>query len=244
MKVWVVAGLVAASAVAGGATARAADGTLVRRLVDQTTGSDVRVYRGAGQDISVEVSSRDVTVRKVLTEGTVRTTIETRGERWALVVGPSGLALETPAGVVRAATASSAAFARARESMARSSAVRRAIALLGKVNLGPRSPEGHLFLTTRSVLLALGRDTSGRVELARWIEEARQPRFVRVGQDRTPTECWDAYVKEAIAAVDEYRDCLKGVGFFDIFGNDACELIYDLRAIAAFSWWIRCVTFA
>jgi hypothetical protein len=57
----------------------------------------------------------------------------------------------------------------------------------------------------------------------------------------TPTDCWEAYTKEAIAAFIEYEDCMKNLSWWEVLDAAACAAIYDMRAIGAFSWWLKCV---
>jgi hypothetical protein len=56
-----------------------------------------------------------------------------------------------------------------------------------------------------------------------------------------PGECWDEYVKEAVACYKEFEDCMRGLSWYDVIGKTACATIYDLRAIGAFYWWVSCV---
>jgi len=58
-----------------------------------------------------------------------------------------------------------------------------------------------------------------------------------------PGECWDVYVEEAIEAYMDYEDCMAGEQWWDLAGQSGCALIYEMRAIGAFSWWVTCVGF-
>ena len=51
------------------------------------------------------------------------------------------------------------------------------------------------------------------------------------------------YAAEAIAAYMEYEDCMKNAALYDGVTQLGCVLIYDMRALGAFSWWIGCVSF-
>ena len=58
----------------------------------------------------------------------------------------------------------------------------------------------------------------------------------------TPTDCWNAYPKEAIAAYIEYEECMKDLTLVGHPRRDAAApSVYDMRAIGAFSWWMKCV---
>jgi hypothetical protein len=58
-----------------------------------------------------------------------------------------------------------------------------------------------------------------------------------------PGECWDVYVEEAIEAYLEYEECMASEQWWDLAGQAGCALVYDMRAIGAFSWWVTCVGF-
>jgi hypothetical protein len=59
--------------------------------------------------------------------------------------------------------------------------------------------------------------------------------------DDGPEECWDAYAKEAIAAYIEYEECMYATKWWDLASQAACATIYEMRAIGAFAWWVKCV---
>ena len=61
------------------------------------------------------------------------------------------------------------------------------------------------------------------------------------GSTSSPTDCWNAYSKEAIAAYIEYEECMKPLSWWEFLDEAACATVYDMRAIGAFSWWMKCV---
>jgi hypothetical protein len=74
----------------------------------------------------------------------------------------------------------------------------------------------------------------------------RTPRLIGVGVgvgvgSQTPTECWETYAKEAILAYKEYEDCTDDLAWYEVLDLAACAAIYDMRALGAFAWWLRCV---
>ena len=60
-------------------------------------------------------------------------------------------------------------------------------------------------------------------------------------QTEGPGYCWDEYVKEAIAAWDEWDDCHDNRSWYDIIASMTCDLVYEARAIGAAAWWAKCV---
>lgn len=60
-------------------------------------------------------------------------------------------------------------------------------------------------------------------------------------QTEGPGYCWDEYVKEAIAAYDEWDDCHDNRSWYDIMASVTCDFVYEARAIGAAAWWAKCV---
>ena len=60
-------------------------------------------------------------------------------------------------------------------------------------------------------------------------------------QTEGPGYCWDEYVKEAIAAWDEWDDCHENRRWYDIIASMTCDFVYEARAIGAAAWWAKCV---
>jgi hypothetical protein len=109
------------------------------------------------------------------------------------------------------------------------------------------SPLRQTLLSTRAFLLASAGDDSGASEIARSIRQLEMARrgagYIRTaGQDLTgPSVCWTLYAVEAIAAYIEYEGCMDSEEWWDILGQISCAVIYDIRAIGAFAWWLSCV---
>jgi hypothetical protein len=44
-----------------------------------------------------------------------------------------------------------------------------------------------------------------------------------------------------VAAYVEYEECMKDLSWWEFLDEAACATVYDMRAIGAFSWWMKCV---
>lgn len=245
MRSLVVAGLcllgssVATTALAAGSSER----QLVQRVKDPATGLEVRVFIGGSADVSIEVGDRTVQIEKSLVHGAAVTTISTSAEHLRLTTDDTRrMTLDGSLGRIEATAGHPDRFDAIRRVLATSDAVRRAIALLGRLDLGPRSPVGHTLVTTRAMLLAESGSSQGAVDLSRWVRNARQAlSLVPVSLQTGPGDCWKEYTIEAIATYDELQDCLRGLKWYEVGGELECGTLYDLRAIGAFSWYLHCV---
>lgn len=231
---------------AWGATAATAaptdEGRLVQTVKDRGTGLEVRVFVGGAADVTIEVGDRTVQIQKQLVHGTAVTTLSMPGERLRLAVDGRGMIVEGTLGRIEASGARPASFDAARALLARSIAVSRAIKLLGRLDLGPRSPVGHTLVATRAMLLSETGNPNAEAELARWAVGAQQAMaLTRVSQQTGPDYCWNEYTKEAIAAWMELESCLNGVSWYEFLKEASCGTLYDLRAVGAFSWYLHCV---
>lgn len=245
MSVRVCASVVLSAVVFCGASpALASDAlSLVQRFRDPGTGTEVRVFRGTAGDLGIELGDRSVLIRKELIGARVITAITTPTDRFRIEMAAAGITITTPAGRITVAPGQAAAAATVKDLAIRSDAVADALAFLSRVNLGPRSPLGHIVLVTRAMLGSMRDSRGAGVALARWVEATRQTQHLsQVGQTMGPGDCWDQYAKEAIAAATELEDCERNVQWWDYFGYHRCNLIYEMRAIGAFSWWLKCVS--
>ena len=245
MSVRVCASVVLSAVVFCGASpALASDAlSLVQRFRDPGTGTEVRVFRGTKGELGIELGDRSVRIRKELIGERVITAITTPTDRFRVEMEAAGITITTPAGRIAVTPGQAAAAAKVRELAIQSDAVADALAFLSRVNLGPRSPLEHIVLVTRAMLGAMRDSRGAGVPLARWVEATRQTQhFSRVQQTMGPSDCWNEYAKEAIAAATELEECEKNVKWWDYFGYDRCYLIYDMRAIGAFAWWLKCVS--
>jgi len=216
--------------------------TLVQQIKDPSSGLEVRVFVGGKADVSIEVGDRSVQIQKQLVRGAAVTHLTTSTERLTLTVTGRQATLDGTLGRVVASSAQPGSREALRSRLKRSSAVNRAIALLGRLDLGPRSPLGHALLATRVMLLTETGDERGAGEMSRWVQNAQQALAVTpvAYQQMLPGDCWNEYAKEAIATWKELEDCIRDVKWYEILEELACGTIYDLRAIGAFSWYLKC----
>jgi len=213
---------------------------IVQRVKDPGTGLEVRVQQDRPGTVSVEIGDRAVTVRRELRADRLETTVTAAGEKISLTIDKNGLLVTAPHGRVRVTPAHPEAGAAVVRLLSGSPAIRRGVELLGRVNLGVASPTGQTLLLTRAFLLSVAGERDQALAVVRTARAMLQtPRIVdaRFG----PGECWDEYVKEAVACYKEFEDCMRGLSWYDVIGKTACATIYDLRAIGAFSWWVSCV---
>jgi len=236
----IAAGCLAAPAASGAPGPLPATPRVVHQLTD-AVGTTTRVYYSTATDITVEIRNPRVTIQKHFTLGRSETTIQSGADRVRLTLDPGGLVVSTSRGATRLG-AGEAAARRARALLQQSPAFRQALTTLAAMQVSPKTPVAPLVLTTRAFLQSLSGDVSGYVAVGAWTRQALSTsRIVKV-LDSTPGECWNEYVKEAVAAYDEMTDCVKNTAWWDLAGSSACHLIYDLRAIGAFSWWVSCVS--
>ena len=242
LKVHRVFVLVAAAVVlfARGADAQVDLGKPLYQVADETAGTEVRIYQPRPGQIAWVASDALVTVRKVASRDRTVTTMETRTDRAAVTIATSGVTVERSGRTVTARPGDLKQAGDARKLVERSEALRHGIALLGRVSVGPRSPIEHQLRTTRAILLSMIGNQTGMVAIRAMAAPAGAPRLIPASV-QTAGECWEAYAKEAIAAFKEYEDCLAGLSWYEIFDWMSCAVIYDIRAIGAFAWYLKCV---
>jgi hypothetical protein len=240
MKSWTFHIAVAVCVVAGGAVRAEAQATSrVHRATDPVTGAEVRVSQTPAGSLFMEIAAPGVTVTKHAVNGTVSTVVRVAKDELRIDASRSGVTVSSGGRRVEATSARPERFKDARAMIAQSTAAAQAVRLLGRISLGQHSPLTLAILSTRNMLLGPSEVTAGRQELGGLIEQGfRQLRTVRVAIQESPTDCWDKYVREALFAWKEYEDCLESSGFW---GDFACDILYDMRAIGAFTWWMKCV---
>ncbi len=229
---------------------------LVHQEIDSNTHAIVRVFKTMDGG-RIEVETPRLKLTKSIAGERVITRVTEPGDDLVIRLDQRSLTVDSRAGRVSTSRTDRIRGERARAMVAASSAGRAAAELIGRMGLGTATPVQPMLITTRMFLMAAaGTATSGQ-ELARWAREARSvakpaafslrvglggPQETDGGQSRTPTECWNDYAKEAIAAFMEYEDCMKShQEWWDVLGKAGCAAIYDMRAIGAFSWWLKCV---
>ena len=244
--------LLVAASPAAASPAPAAD-RILHQAVDRATGSVVRVVQTSSGS-RVDVESQGLRVSREIAGSKISTTI--RAERDQLVVSfdRGRLTVTSPSGRLSATPAQKTEMATARRVIDAFPGTRKALALINKLGFGSETPVLPLLVTTRAFLQAVTAGEVSPVENAafqRRVEAAYAPRLLKVSLaqdsgkktgDLTPGECWDVYAKEAIAAYTEYENCIKDLAWYEFIDLTACAAIYDMRAIGAFSWWMRCVS--
>lgn len=221
---------------------------LVHHEIDRNTNAIVRVFKTkSGGRVEVEAASLKVT--KAIAGTTVVTTMREGRDELVMTMSEKALTVSSPSGRVSAPRTDRTRLERARVLIAESIVGRRAAALIGRLGLGPGSPVQPVLFSTRVFVLAAAGESIGRSEMLDSFNKARpvvRPVLLKASwtgqKGMTPTECWDAYVKEAIAAYMEYEECMEDVDWWEILDAAACAAIYDMRAIGAMSWWLSCVS--
>lgn len=221
----------------------AAQDRLIQEERDVVTNATVRVFKTTrGPRIDVETPS--LRLRKQLDGNKVITSLSGGGESLVIEFDNRTLTVAGRYGKASAARTDDGEFARVRQLAAKSTLTRRAAALIARMGYGPNSPIQPMLLTTRMFLLMLTDDPSGVREISDWVRDMRnRVTVVRASfdEERTPTECWKEYTKEAVAAWMEFEECMKDAAWWDLLTQAGCTAVYDLRALGAFSWWLDCV---
>jgi hypothetical protein len=134
----------------------------------------------------------------------------------------------------------------ARRLVAASPTVRRASRLLARLSDASDPALRHTARSTRLVIAAAAGDDEGVREVVEASRAGREVAVVKTASEEQlqgPSQCWYLYALEAIAAYIEYEDCMRQQSWWELWDIFGCALIYDVRAIGAFSWWITCVGF-
>ena len=244
-------------ALVGSAAPAAAEGiglAPVHRYVDRATGAAVSLFRPTAERAVIEVRAGRLTVRKAIAPGVTVTRILSDAEDLTISLNREGVAVADGRLGLTISGRDARGLAQARTRLQTSAAVRDAVKLLDGLEQVASSPVSHTLLVSQAMLeSALGLAEAGR-DLAAWVRRPRASvRALPVayafgggqqdGQELTATDCWTQYVAEAIAAWIEYEQCVDSREWWDVPGYLACVLIYDMRAIGAFSWWVSCVGF-
>lgn len=240
MKSWIFQIAAAVCVVVGGAVQAQAQATSrVHRATDPVTGAEVRVSQTPAGSLVMEIAAPGVTVTKHASNGTVSTVVRVAKDELRIDAGRSAVVVSSGGRRVEATAARLDRLKDVRALIAQSPAAAQAVRLLGRISFGQYSPLTLAILSTRNMLLGGAEAMAGRQELGDLVENAvNQIRPVRVAVQDSPTDCWNKYVKEALLAWKEYEDCLESSGFW---GDFACDILYDMRAVGAMTWWMKCV---
>jgi hypothetical protein len=220
------------------------DRPAVFRHVDAAAGATVRAFVSAEGTVTVEVAAETLTIRKEITRQRAVTRFTTPVEDVRLAVSTSGIEVVDRHRRVSAGPTDTDAVQRVFERLRMSPAVHRALIVLDTLTPAANSPVTHSLLVTQTTLEhALGVREAGR-DLAAWMRGLRsRVRITPVGLQSGPGpgDCWDAYTQEAIEAWIEYEECIEDADWWSQLELYGCGIIYELRAVGAFSWWVSCV---
>jgi hypothetical protein len=230
----------------------AAQERLVHQEVDRNTHAVVRVFKTTDGG-RIEVATPALKITKSISGDRVVTRMTEGVDQLVISMDRTTMAVSTGAASLTTARSDRPKAERGRQLIASSSVGQHAATLIGKLGLGSATPIQPLLLTTRAFILAAAGNGDGGEALARWARQAAldanaRPAVLKVAwtdkdqeKGSSPTDCWNAYSKEAIAAYMEYEDCMKGLAWWQFLEEAACATVYDMRAIGAFSWWMKCV---
>jgi hypothetical protein len=251
MKVsnWLTRALAGLLTIASGAVL-AADGSSGRRpayaTTDAATGAAVRVYRVGGL-VSLEIDHPMVQIRKLIVDGGTTTTLRTATEEVAIALTRDAVTVTSPKGSVQAGRTHPERVRDVQALLAASPAAAAAAGLIGRLQLPADSPVSQTLSSTRALILSSKGDDAGARDIARTIGRIERARAgavtvpVSEAEQGGPGTCWTLYAIEAIAAYIEYEGCMNGEEWWDLFGQISCAVIYEMRAIGAFAWWLSCV---
>jgi hypothetical protein len=235
------------------ASPAAAADRILHHAIDRATGAVVRVVQTSTGN-RVEVESAELRVSRQISATKVTTVIRDQRDELVVSFDRGRLIVNSPAGSLSATAGQVTQMAAARRLIDAFPGSRKALSLINKLGFGPEVPVLPLLVTTRSFLQAVTMSAVSPADNAsfqRRVDAATGVRVIKAAfsqdtgkktTDRTPTECWDAYAKEAIAAYTEYEDCVRDLAWYQFLDLTACATIYDVRAMGAFSWWMRCVS--
>lgn len=253
MKRWIAAAGALAGLV-GLPTPAVADEILapVHRRTDPATGALIQLFRPSAGRGMVEVLTPVMRIQKTLEAGRVQTRVASAAEDLTITLSRGGVRLTDARTGLTVDGRDRHGLEQVRRQLQASRAISAALAVLKALEPERGSPVTHSLLVTQAMLeSALGRPDAGRA-LTRWVRrpvEGVKVRhvsgYVQDAQEMQegPTDCWDEYVTEAIAAWMEYEQCVDAEEWWDAPGLLSCLLIYEMRAIGAFSWWVSCVGF-
>ncbi|MEZ5318628.1 MAG: hypothetical protein R2752_14610 [Vicinamibacterales bacterium] len=241
MQAWKAGVLMVAVCVAPWSSAAAQDGAspaVLREAIEPVSGARIRLFDAPKGEVAFDVSAGGVTVAKRVGAAAATTTVTAGHDAIAIRLTASRLVIEDRAGRVTFEGGDRVAAEAIRARLAASPLVRRALDLLGEVRFREISPMAQLLVATRQFLA----ETSGIRETT---PVSRNPLAAAsaVVVSRVvdgPGDCWNEYSKEAIAAYIEYEQCMAETKWYQLAPRAACEFVYEMRAIGAFSWWVAC----
>lgn len=239
-----VAVTIAMLAAIGIAPARASAETpqVIQRLTDGSTGTIVQVVRRAPKDLTITATGRTVTIERRMREGRASTTLRSRGHEVSITPMAGKTILRIDRRTIVVASHDERAAAQARDVVAASPLVADAIDLLGRLSLPTGQPATSMLQLTRANLIGATGDVAGAFQVMDTMRQGmvRSMQAVRTSY-MTVSTCWPDYEKEAIAAANDFVDCMKYIPWYDFWDPESCKAIYDMQAIGAYTEWASCV---
>ena len=222
-----------------------ADQSPLQRRVDKSTGAEVRVYPvNRDGTVRIEIQDPSVLIRKDVTRSSSTTTVVSGQEQVSVALNRTGVSVTRGKERVDVHRGEAAQVEAARKLVAGSPTVKRATRLLARLGDVADPALRHTARSTRLILASAAGDVNDVRAAVKTAAAAREVAVVKAAsEDQGPGYCWYLYALEAIAAYIEYEDCMKQQSWWELWDIFGCALIYDVRAIGAFSWWITCVGF-
>ena len=231
------AGLAARDARAEGLNER-----VIQRATDPVTGAELTLFRDDHGLTGLTVRTADVSIRREFVNGRGTTAIRSGSDTLSVEFDLHRLVVSDGLRRVEATRDSRDRMEEARALVGRSPAGHAAAVLLGQLGLGPESPVRFMLLSTRALLLSAANDSTGLNELSAWVDKTRRTvKVLHAGFSQTAADCWNGYTAAVIPAYDEFQNCIKDLAWYEWIDRDTCLLIYELRAVGAAAWYVRCV---
>jgi hypothetical protein len=214
---------------------------VVSKSIDANTGLEIRQTIESTGRVTVEVADRQVSIRREHLASGARVTLAGAQGAVTVVLDGQGVTVSGLGGERRLDQLNPEALKREQLLIGRSTVVRDARALLGRLDLRLTTATGSALLLTRILLGTMVGD-SKPLDSYRSAIAARgtAPRLLKAAYQKGdgPAYCWDAYEDYLNSIWNEFWDC---VGHnWDSWLYYACELKWLLQAELAMSWLIAC----
>jgi hypothetical protein len=236
---WVIAVVLMcrAGAVFGAGLACVADSP---RSMAVTTGAAIDVRQEQSGKVVVELKSKEASVRREFARGSSTTVLSGGGHQLTIRLTSSGIRVSDGKKTMSGDVGHKDSLQTPVTYLRQSPIVRAARTLLDGAALNADTFEGNALLLTRALLASVAGDSTPTVEYQAWAaSKIKEPRVVRA-QAKGPGQCWDLYASEAMRIINDYIDCANSCNWAGWFCMGGCGFLYDIRAEAAFMWFIDC----
>jgi hypothetical protein len=100
--------------------------------------------------------------------------------------------------------------------------------------------DAFVFVSAQAMVAAIQGDVAPLKAVVSRIQTSREPQIVRVRQ-RTASECWRAYERDALAYTYELEQCMEEASYsLNPLRSAWCAYSYNLKASLAFIWLLDC----